>query len=173
MAGFHRISRVAPLCLLTAFCGLSGAVVGGCGGGDTASLGNRLWIDHVPTDRRDPIAMVSLGEAGAGGTTAGVFYRGSIFRGTFDTFTWKQGEDGVAELTLLQDQRTVKVRIEGCEPDDGFDYCVQLHGDPQGVRRYQSRRRWGARARADLDLAAGLREALAGDPEAAALWDER
>ncbi|MEZ4452651.1 MAG: hypothetical protein R3B09_24540 [Nannocystaceae bacterium] len=126
----------------------------------------------MPTDRRDPIAAISLGEAGAGGKTAGVFYRGSIFRGAFDTFTWEQGEEGRAELTLLQDEKTVKIRIEGCEPDQGFDYCVHLHGDPQGVRRYQSRRRWGARARADLDLAASLREALADDPEAAALLGE-
>lgn len=166
MAASERISRALSLCLLTAF---SGALAG-CGGDGTASLGNRLWIDHVPADRRDPIAAVTLGEAAAGGKTAGVFYRGSIFRGTFDTFTWKQLEEGRAELSLLQEEKTVTVRIEGCEPDDSFDYCVLIHGDPQGVRRYQSRKRWGAHAGPAVDLSAALREALGDDPELAPLF---
>lgn len=166
MAASVRISRARSLCLLTVLCGPLAA----CGGDETTSLGNRLWIDHMPADRRDPIAAVTLGEAAAGGATAGVFYRGSIFRGSFDTFTWKQHEEGRAELTLLQEQKTVKVRIEGCEPDAGFDYCVYLHGDPQGVRRYQSRRRWGGRGRPGADMTALLREALAGDPELAPLF---
>ncbi len=102
----------------------------------------------------------------------GSLFNGSLYRGTYDTFHWTpEGEDG-AKMRMVQDDRTYKIRTESCEPDAGFQYCVQIHGDPQGTVRYQSRKRWGlGKPKSQLprgfDLAAQLREVAAEDPELA------
>ncbi len=168
-----RFSRSWTLCLLTV---LIGAAVPACGGGDEPGLSNRLWIDHLPSDKRDGIAALFITETGQGGRTFGVYYRGTPFRGGFDAFEWiadPEHEDRV-QLRLLQDQQEVELRLERCEPDPKFDYCVLLRGDPQGTERYQSRRRWGARGSvgAAAQVQAIFSEVLAEDPELRAVFGE-
>ena len=101
----------------------------------------------------------------------GFLFKGSMVRGTYDTFHWApEGEDR-AKLRTIQDDKVHKIRLETCEPDAGFQYCVQVHGDPQGTVRYQSRKRWGlGRAKSKMlgfDLASQLRALAAEDSELA------
>ena len=162
MDRFGPFSRPAALCLLTAL--LAGAA---CGGDAEPAIGNRLWVDHLPADRRDPIAALIVGEADESGRTFGAFFQGTAFRGRFDLFEWIPGDDGErATIKLLQDGREARVKIHRCEPDPKLDFCVELRGDPHGVTRYQSRRRWGARGR-HADPAGIVASVLADDPELA------
>lgn len=136
---------------------------------------NRLWIDHLPDSKRDSLAALMIGQAGDDKRTFGGFYRGTVFRGSFDAFEWIADPDDASKATLrlLQDEEVSALTIETCEPDPRFDFCVLLRGDPQGVERYQSRRRWGARGAASTAGASFpllWAEILADDPELAALY---
>ncbi len=163
-----RFSRRATLCLLTASFGLLSATAG-CGGSDEPGISNRLWIDHVPADKRDPLSAFLVGPPGEKGKTYGVFYRGTVFRGGFDAFEWIVDPDDAQRATvrLLQDERDVELRIERCEPDPKFDACVLLRGEPHGVERLQTRRRWGARGAgsASSQVESIFAQILAEDPE--------
>ncbi len=65
-----------------------------------------------------------------------------MFRGQHDAFAWKQIGAHDATLRLLQDGLEYPIEIRSCDPSAGFDLCIQMGGDPKGVGRYQSRRRW-------------------------------
>jgi len=168
-----RFSRCATLCLLTASFGLLSATAG-CGGADDAGISNRLWIDHIPTDKRDQLTALLVGPPGAEGKTFGVFYRGTVFRGTFDAVEWIADPEDVerATIRLIQDERRAELTIERCDPDPKFDACVLLRGEPHGVERFQSRRRWGARGAgsASSKVEAIFSEILAEDPELSATF---
>ena len=157
-----RFATAASLCLLT--------VCAGCGEGEV-SIGGRLWIDAMPDSPRAPIAafVVSRPEEGKG--RYGSFYRGSLLRGGHDVFAWREDSDDPSQVTLrlLQDGREVAIRVARCEPSPGFDHCVTLEGDPQGARRYQSRRRWGAPESAGFEVRSMLTALAAEDAELAAL----
>ena len=159
MKRIARSATLASLCLLT---GLAGA----CGGGGEVQLGDRLWVDALPKGPREPFAAFVVSRPREGAPLYGSFYRGSLLRGGHDVFEWEPGDDpSQATLRLLQDGREAAIRVERCEPSPGFDHCVLLHGDPQGVRRYESRRRWGApeSAPAGADALAQLRALAAED----------
>ncbi len=168
-----RFSRCATLCLLTASFGLLSSTVG-CGGADDPGISNRLWIDHVPTDKRDELAALLVGPPGDEGRTYGVFYRGTVFRGGFDAFEWIADPDDAqrATIRILQDESRAELTIERCEPDPKFDACVLLRGEPHGAERYQSRRRWGARGAgsASAKVESIFSQILAEDPELSATF---
>jgi hypothetical protein len=175
MDHFARFWRPATLRHLTACAALLGLAAAACGGGEP-KMENRLWIDHLPDDKRDTLAAMMIGQAGDDKRTYGAFYRGTVFRGSFDAFEWIADPDDAAKakVRLLQDEEVSVLTIEQCEPEPRFDYCVVLRGDPQGVERYQSRRRWGARGGAATT--AGFpqvwAELLADDPELAAIYED-
>ncbi len=122
---------------------LVGLLSAGCGGQKDESIAGRLWVDHLPNDARDEV--VSLMIVDVKGRAVGVGHRGTAFRGSYFSFRWEQ-QDSRGTMTMLQDGREFRVAIESCTPDEGFDYCVDLHGDPSGATRYQSRKRWGIRS---------------------------
>lgn len=143
------------------------------GGGDgELAVANRLWLSQVPKKAADTVGALVIFKVD-GRKQYGALYRGSALRGAFELFEWQPAEDGGhGKMRLLQDGKSVKIRTEKCEPDAGFHGCVLLHGDPTGVVRYQSRRRWGLTPRAGiagLDVAAELRGLAAADAELAAL----
>ncbi|HEY8376342.1 MAG TPA: hypothetical protein VIK91_07635 [Nannocystis sp.] len=175
MTGISRILQTATLGLI----GLSLTPLSGCGDGADRELPltNRVWLTKVPTKADDTFGALVVFEA-KGRRQFGALYRGSAYRGAFELFEWKPDGEGRAHLRLLQDDRSVKIRTERCEPDPGLDACVLVHGDPLGSVRYQSKRLWGLRGRptaaapTGLELAAELRALAAADPELAVLAEE-
>lgn len=176
-----RLSRPATLCLLTV--AATTLLAAGCRGqppGETVAVHDRLWLTAVPKKPRDEVSALLIIRASEA-RQYGFLFKGSLLRGTYDTFHWApEGEDR-AKLTTIQDDKVHKIRTEACEPDAGFQYCVQLHGDPQGTTRYQSRKRWGlGRPHKKLrdgkllgfDLASELQALAAEDGELAAVLQE-
>lgn len=141
-----------------------------CGGGDddaAPAVHNRLWITKIPKGAKDEFGLLAIAKVGSR-KQYGKLYRGSLVRGSFELFEWIPEEGGRAHMRLLQDDRSVKIRTEKCEPDAGYHLCVVVHGDPLGEVRYQSRKYWGLPARAGaLDLAE-LRELAEDDADLSA-----
>ncbi|PCC71442.1 hypothetical protein SAMN02745121_00983 [Nannocystis exedens] len=151
---------------------------GGDGAENSLPLTNRVWLTHVPKKVDDSVGALVVFEA-KGRRQFGALYKGSMLRGSFELFEWQpDGQEGRAHMRLLQDDKSVKIRTESCEPDAGLDACIMLHGDPLGAVRYQSKRIWGLRGRPaissplELDIAGDVRALLAADPELAALVGE-
>lgn len=177
MTSISRILQTATVGLI----GFSLVPLAACGGGAEADLPltNRVWLTRVPKKADDVFGALVVLEA-RGKRKFGALYRGSVYRGSFELFEWQpDGGEGRAHMRLLQDDKSVKIRTERCEPDAGLDACVMLHGDPLGAVRYQSKRVWGLRGKPaitsplDLDLAADLRGLAEADPELrAVLADE-
>ena len=143
----------------------------GCGDEKAAAgpVHDRLWLSKVPKKLSEEVGAFIVLRASES-KQYGFVFKGSMYRGSYDTFHWTpEGEDR-ARLRTLQDDKVHEVRLEACTPDDGYQYCMLVHGDPQGVERYQSRRGWGLgkpnklKPGAAFDLASELR-ALAGEDE--------
>ena len=162
-----RTATPASLCLLTVL------LASACGGEGEVQLGDRLWIDTMPTSPRDAFTAFVVARPREGAPIFGSFYRGSLLRGGHDAVAWIPGDDPEhATLRLLQDDRESAIAVSRCEPSPGFDHCIVLDGDPQGVRRYESRRRWGApesAAAATPEVLALLRTLASEDTSLAAL----
>ncbi len=167
-----RLSRHASFCLLTT----ATLLTAGCGEeGATVPVHDRVWLTAVPkktTDEVSAFVIVKASEA----RQYGFLFKGSLLRGSYDTFHWAPDGEDRAKLRTIQDDKVHKIRVESCAADEKFDYCVQLHGDPQGTVRYQSRKRWGlGRPKAKLlgfDLASQLQALAAEDGELAAALAE-
>lgn len=177
MTSFSRILQTATLALF----GVSLTSLAACGGDGAENrlpLTNRVWLTHVPKKVDDSVGALVVFEA-KGRRQFGALYKGSLLRGSFELFEWQPDEhEGRAHMRLLQDDKSVKIRTESCEPDAGLDSCIMLHGDPLGAVRYQSKRIWGLRGKPaissplELDIAGDVRALLAADPELAALLSE-
>lgn len=166
-----RLSSHATSCLLTV--AVTSLLATACGGerSATAPIHDRVWLTSVPKGMKDEVGAFIIIRASET-KQYGFLFKGSLLRGVYDTFHWApEGEDR-AKMRTIQDDKVHKIRLEGCEPDAGYQYCVQIHGDPQGTVRYQSRKRWGlGRPKAKMlgfDLATQLRELAAEDSELAA-----
>lgn len=136
------MAALSPLLRRASFGLLVGLGVG-CGGPPPPDVTERLWVSELPTGPRQPISAFVISEVR--GRKLGVFLHGSVYRGSHDLFRWSGEDQGTGRLELLQDGAVYEVRTEGCTPDRGFDHCLLLHGDPTGVVRYQSRKRWALR----------------------------
>lgn len=118
--------------------------VAGCGGSDTATPTDRLWVSAVPTSAKQELSAFVTTRTSEG-KYVGAFFHGSALRGSHDVFEWKDSGKDAATLRFLQDGRQTKVRFETCSPSRGFDFCLLVHGDPTGAKKYQSRKRWNVR----------------------------
>lgn len=168
-----RISSHATFCLFTAL--VTSLAASGCGDEKEAAgpVHDRLWLTKVPKKLSEEVGAFIVLRASES-KQYGFLFKGSMYRGSYDTFHWAPEGDDRARLRTVQDDKVHNVRIEACEPDDGYQYCMLVHGDPQGVERYQSRKRWGLgkpnklRPGAAFDLAGELRALAAEDEEVAA-----
>ncbi|EDM78855.1 DNA gyrase subunit B [Plesiocystis pacifica SIR-1] len=163
-------SFVGALLLL----GTSLGLVSGCNNKAPAKLTDRLWVSEMPLGPRDQVDAMVITEVAK--RSAGSFYHGSVYQGSYDSFTWKQKGKDRGVVHMLQAQRSYEVRTRDCKPTRGFDLCVELVGDPTGVKRYQSRKRWaiprrgkGAQA---LDVQSLFIELAEEDAELEALLDQ-
>ncbi len=139
--------------------------------GAAVPIHDRLWLTAVPKTLKTEVGAFIIIRASEA-RQYGFLFKGSLLRGYYDTFHWAPEGEGRATMRTIQDDKNHKIRTEPCEADAGFQYCVQIHGDPQGTVRYQSRKRWGLGrpSRAKLlgfDLATELRELAAEDGELA------
>ena len=172
MTRIARFSSHATFCLLATL--VTSLAVSACGDDKEAAghVHDRLWLTKIPKSLTDEVGAFVVLRASES-KQYGFLFKGSMYRGSYDTFHWApEGEDR-ARLRTVQDNKVHNVRIEACEPDDGYQYCMLVHGDPQGVERYQSRKLWGLgqpnklKPGAVFDLASELRALAAEDAEVA------
>jgi hypothetical protein len=172
-----RLSSHATSCLLTvAVAALLATGCKGNPGGAEVAVHDRLWLTAVPKSMKTEVGAFIIIRASEA-KQYGFLFKGSLLRGYYDTFHWAPEGEGRATMRTIQDDKNHKIRMEPCTADAGFQYCVQMHGDPQGVVRYQSRKRWGLGRPNKLkvlgfDLATELRELAAEDGELAAALAE-
>ncbi len=160
----HTHSKVVSLALL----GLG--LLAGCSKPAPSEIADRLWVNEMPSGAREQVSAFMLTEINK--RAFGSFYQGSLFRGSHDSFEWKSKGKDKGEIELLQDGRTRAIEIRSCQPDVGFDLCVRLEGDPKGVVRYQSRKRWVIPRRGkQLDVTMVIAELAEDDEELELLLD--
>lgn len=161
-----RSRLLSPFLLISALAAVSLAA---CGDAPPPSVGDRLWLSGVPAGPRAPVHAFAIAEVR--GRQLGTFYHGSAYRGQHDAFRWRQQGERDAKIEFLQDGKTHKVRVKECTPSRGFDYCIELQGDPTGAGRYQSRKRWAIprRGNATVDAAALMLEFAEQDDDLASL----
>jgi len=111
-----------------------------CRGSDDSSVTGRLWVSALPRSPRVPVRSFITTKAAK--DHAGILIQGSLYRGGYDVFTWKNEADGRVALQYLQDQRRHTLTIEPCTPSRGFHACIDVAGEPTIAGRYQSRKRW-------------------------------
>jgi len=121
-------------------------VLRGGGGGDEAAAMHddsklaldRIWIDHMPKNDRDPISVfVAITD-----DPIGVFQTSSVWKGNFEMFRYEAHHDEL-RIHFPQDnsRERVKIKAHKCGERD-FDYCLELEGATRGVKRYYSRKGW-------------------------------
>ncbi len=101
-------------------------------------LQDRLWIDHIPRNDRDPVEIfVALKQDAIGG-----FHRGSQWTGQYEMFRYeKTGGEIRAVFPQSGSRESIKVKVTECD-GDWMDYCLELSGNSRGARRYYSREDW-------------------------------
>jgi hypothetical protein len=119
-------------------------LLGGCGGKDTGSPTERLWVSAIPKNPKASLTAFITTRT-TGDKFVGSFFHGSLLRGGHDVFEWRNDGEDAAVLKFLQDDDAKRVRFETCKPTTGFDFCLIVHGDPKRAERYQSRKRWTVR----------------------------
>ncbi len=133
----HRSRSARGICRAAGVLLLGGLVA--CGAEDAASITDRLWVSDVPSNPREEISAFAI--SNLRGRKLGALYQGSLYQGTQRGFRLElEGRRAVFEM--LQDGSRHLVTVQTCKPTAGFHFCIELHGDPAGGRRYQSRKRW-------------------------------
>ena len=117
---------------------------------DRVTVADRIWIDHLPSNDRDPVnAFIVLTEE-----PVGIFQQASVWRGAFELFRWEgKGDQLRVVYPQTGDRETIRARATRCD-DRGMDYCLELAGSSHGVQRYYSRKGWEIDGQ---DLAAATR----------------
>lgn len=161
-----RARQLTPFALA----GVALLSLGACSKAPPADIADRLWVAEMPTSPRSQVDAFVLTEVGK--RAGGSFFHGSLFRGSHDSFLWTSKSKDRGVIRILQDQQDFEVRTRSCKPTVGFDQCILLEGDPKGVVRYQSRKRWAIPRRGkSLDVPALMLELAEEDPELEALTE--
>lgn len=160
----RRVPFIALVCALA-------PLLGACSKPAPDAIVDRLWVSSMPTSPRSTVDALMITDVGK--RSVGSFYHGSLYRGAHDSFTWTSKGKDKGEIRLLQDQRAHAVQVRSCKPDVGFDQCILLEGDPKGVVRYQSRKRWviPKRGKKQLDMQGVIAELAEDDEELEALLE--
>lgn len=105
---------------------------------DPELVENRLWIDHMPRNDRDQIAVfAAISDEGFG-----VFSKQSAWKLEAEMFQY-EGHGDELRLVFPQDGSRDKVRAKATEcTANGFDYCLEVSGASRGVKRYYSMEGW-------------------------------
>ena len=162
----HPVNTRSSLSL--ALAGVALLSLDACSKAPPAEIADRLWVEQMPTSPRSEVHAFVLTEVRK--RSAGSFFHGSLYRGSHDSFLWTNKSKDRGVIRMLQEDKDYEVHVEECKPSRGFDQCILLEGDPKGVVRYQSRKRWAIPRRGgSLELPALIEELAEQDPELEAL----
>lgn len=105
---------------------------------DTKLVLDRLWIDHLPRNDRDPVQVfVALTEQ-----PIGAFQRASAWKGEHELFQYTRAGDALKVVFPQDGQReTLRTKARPCR-EGAMDYCLELDGGSRGVKKYYSREDW-------------------------------
>jgi len=108
---------------------------------------NRFWIDHAPTNEKDPfnVFVVHTPES-IGGFAEETQWKGQIERFRFDI----HGNTIHAVFPWTDTTEDIKVDARPCH-EQGMDYCLELSGSSHGVKRYYSRTGWERKSGEDIE----------------------
>lgn len=141
-----------PLVRIVSVCAFLAALSGcdGCTGGEPIRIVDRVWVTNLPDDPRASMKIIWIFDMGEAAHLGG-YIIGSQYRNRHERFHFHPTGDGIGRIEMLQDGRVHRVRATSCEPTEGFDLCMELHGDPTANaaqrdgaegRRYFSREEW-------------------------------
>ncbi|MCX5742317.1 MAG: hypothetical protein NT062_07460 [Proteobacteria bacterium] len=99
---------------------------------------DRLWIDHLPKNDRDPIKVfLALTEE-----PVGIFQTASMWQGSYELFQYEaMGNEIRAVFPQTRERETITTRASRCS-DGGMDYCLELSGASRGTKKYYSMKGW-------------------------------
>jgi hypothetical protein len=118
---------------------------------DNELVRDRIWIDHLPRNEREPIETLVILKKQAGG----VFNTASRWQGKYEMFRYEM-QGGQIRMDFPQTGERDRVRVWATKCNErGMDYCLKLQGNSRGVEQYYSREGWDVRsldeARAKID----------------------
>jgi len=104
---------------------------------------DRNWIDVMPQTRDDKLHVYRFVPSMGGG----VFQDRTIFKGTFELFSFKATGDTITfDLHQTENQVKSHFRIEPVDGPKPFDLKLVIDDDPRGPKTY-----FGVRAETDRD----------------------
>jgi len=105
---------------------------------------DRNWIDRMPETTTDRLHVYRFVPSMGGG----VFQDRTLFKGTFELFTFKveRGDHIVFDLPETGEKVTSQFTIEKVSGPAPFDLKLTIHSDPRGPREY-----FGMRSETDRD----------------------
>ena len=97
---------------------------------------DRNWIDRMPQTKTDRLHVYRFVPSMGGG----VFQDRTLYKGTFELFTFKveRGDHIVFDLPETHETVTSRFTIERVEGPAPFDLKLTLWSDPRGAREYFS-----------------------------------
>ena len=109
---------------------------------DNELVRDRIWIDHMPRNEREPVQTLLILKKQAGG----VFNNASRWAGKYEVFRYEmQGSRIRMQFPQTGDRDDVRVTASKCN-ERGMDYCLTLDGNSRGAHKYYSREGWEVRS---------------------------
>ncbi len=107
-------------------------------GGNAKLVLDRLWIDHVPKDDKDPVKVfVALTQ-----DPVGIFQTTTAWKGEYEVFQYERaGGEIHARYPQTGDHEKFTFVGSKCH-DDKMDYCLELAGSSRGAKHYFSMKGW-------------------------------
>jgi hypothetical protein len=105
---------------------------------------NRNWLDRMPETTHDRLHVYRFVPSMGGG----VFQDRTLYKGTFELFTFKveRGDHIVFDLPETQEKVTSQFKIERVSGPAPFDLKLTIFTDPRGPHEY-----YGMQAETDSD----------------------
>jgi hypothetical protein len=120
------------------------------GHSETPSSGlafDRIWIDHMPRNERDPVEVFIAMDDYA----IGQFIATSRWAGRFEAFQYEShGDELRAVYPQTGKREKMTIKATACNVR-GFDYCLEITGSDHGAKHYYSQEDWIIDRSANVD----------------------
>jgi len=114
---------------------------------------DRFWVDHEPHARGEHFKVFFV----SGEEPFGRFVNRTMWTGLWEAFHYhvKPAHDGVIDVYFGETNEWQQLRYAArpCR-EQGFDFCLDVAGTSRGVKRYYSKKEWGAHTVGDVDTLA-------------------